>query len=376
MINLLPENNNSSFKGPRAPQATESGPGGPLDNNLEDKLIILKIVYSKTLPLRAFTGVPVINSASSSSKGGGNLTNIRNYSTLDFRNVPLDPNTVTGFTDGEGCFHVSITKSTDTKINWKTAVVFQFGLHISELSFLLRIQKYFNGVGYITPNVKNNIAFYTVTKFRDIVNVVIPHFLKYPLVSKKALDFHLFCRIVEVMFGKGHLNMEGLSKIVSFKASMNNGLSPSLISAFPDVKPYLPKINFHYVITDGWLVGFIAGEACFSILPQKNHFRTKFHITQHSRDLVLLEAIKSHIGTGYIYTSKNVTNYAVTSVNDCFNYILPFLNQNPLPESCNKLTNFLLWKEIVELINSKAHLTDEGRLRILDLKFKLNKYNN
>lgn len=90
-----------------------------------------------------------------------------------------------------------------------------------------------------------------MTKFRDIVNVVIPHFLKYPLISKKALDFHLFCRIVEVMSGKGHLNMEGLSKIVSFKASMNNGLSPSLISAFPNVKPYLPKINIHCVITDG-----------------------------------------------------------------------------------------------------------------------------
>ena len=52
-----------------------------------------------------------------SSPPRGNLTNIRSYSTLDFCNVPLDPNTVTGFTDGEGCFHVSITKSTDTKIN-------------------------------------------------------------------------------------------------------------------------------------------------------------------------------------------------------------------------------------------------------------------
>ena len=142
---------------------------------------------------------------------------------------------------------------------------------------------------------------------------------------------------------KGHLNMEGLSKMVSFKAGMNNGLTPSLISAFPDVKPNVPIINFNNAISDAWLIGFIAGECCFSILPQKNHFRTKFHITQHSRDLVLLEAIKSYIGTGYIYSNNNnVTNYAVTSVNDCFNFILPFLAQNPLPKSCNKFTNFLI----------------------------------
>jgi len=29
----------------------------------------------------------------------------------------LNPHFITGFTDAEGCFHVSITKSTDTKIN-------------------------------------------------------------------------------------------------------------------------------------------------------------------------------------------------------------------------------------------------------------------
>jgi hypothetical protein len=126
------------------------------------------------------------------------------------------------------------------------------------------------------------------------------------------------------MSTKGHLTMPGLSKIVSFKAGMNKGLTPSLISAFPGVKSYIPIINFNYVISDAWLVGFIAGESCFSILSQKNHFRKKFHITQHSRDFILLEAIKSHIGTGYIYSNKNITNYAETSVNDCFNYILPF----------------------------------------------------
>ncbi len=165
---------------------------------------------------------------------------------------------------------------------------------------------------------------------------ILPHFLNYPLLSKKAIDFHLFCKIVEVMSTKSHLTITGLQKIISFKASMNKGLTPSLVNAFPNVKPYIPVIVFNYIIQDAWLVGFIAGEACFSIFPYKrSSFRTNFHITQHSRDLILLEAIKTHIGTGNIHSNKNITNYAVTSINDCFNYILPLLARQPLPVISN-----------------------------------------
>ena len=175
------------------------------------------------------------------------------------QNLYLDPLFITGFSDAEACFHASVIKSTDTKINWKTSVVFQFGLHISELPLLLRIQEHFNGVGFIIKNVKNNTAYYTVTKFNDIVNVILPHFLNYPLLSKKAIDFHLFCKIVEVMSTKSHFTITGLQKIISFKASMNKGLTPSLVNAFPNVKPYIPVIVFNYIIQDAWLVGFIAG---------------------------------------------------------------------------------------------------------------------
>ena len=36
---------------------------------------------------------------------------------------------------------------------------------------------------------------------------------------------------------KEHLTMEGLSKIVAIKASMNTGLSDELKAAFPDITP-------------------------------------------------------------------------------------------------------------------------------------------
>jgi hypothetical protein len=40
----------------------------------------------------------------------------------------------------------------------------------------------------------------------------------------------------------------------------------------------------------------------------------------------------------------------------------------------NKLTNYLIWKEILLLVNSKAHLTTEGLNTIIGLKSKLNQW--
>lgn len=42
---------------------------------------------------------------------------------------------------------------------------------------------------------------------------------------------------VEVIKKKTHTTVEGLNKILSLKASINNGLSPALKEAFPKVIP-------------------------------------------------------------------------------------------------------------------------------------------
>jgi hypothetical protein len=76
-----------------------------------------------------------------------------------------------------------------------------------------------------------------VTKINDLVNVIIPHFNKYSLVTQKRVDFNLFSSLVSMVKNKEHLNKEGLSKIVSYKASLNKGLTKSLIDNFTDIVP-------------------------------------------------------------------------------------------------------------------------------------------
>jgi hypothetical protein len=54
-----------------------------------------------------------------------------------------------------------------------------------------------------------------------LTTIIIPHFEKYPLLTKKSADFILFKQVVELMSKKGHLSMDGLNQILNIKASMN-----------------------------------------------------------------------------------------------------------------------------------------------------------
>jgi hypothetical protein len=65
------------------------------------------------------------------------------------------------------------------------------------------------------------------------LNVIVNHFERYPLLTKKREDFLLFAQVVALMNQKKHLTLLGLHEIISLKASMNNcRLSTSLKEAF------------------------------------------------------------------------------------------------------------------------------------------------
>ena len=74
---------------------------------------------------------------------------------------------------------------------------------------------------------KNRYAFYfTVSKFSDITEKIIPFFKKYPILGVKALDFADFCKVAEMMKDKKHLTKDGLEKIKKIKAGMNRQRNP------------------------------------------------------------------------------------------------------------------------------------------------------
>jgi len=70
------------------------------------------------------------------------------------------------------------------------------------------IQSFF-GVGTIKVNKSKNTVLYCVAGQKELIEVIIPHFDKYPLLTQKRADFILFKSIVKLILNKEHLTTDG-----------------------------------------------------------------------------------------------------------------------------------------------------------------------
>ena len=77
----------------------------------------------------------------------------------------------------------------------------------------------------------------SITELEILREVVIPHFLKYPLLTQKRADFELFAKAVDLISAKKHLTADGLREIVSLRFGKGTKIPVELLEAFPDVIP-------------------------------------------------------------------------------------------------------------------------------------------
>ena len=59
--------------------------------------------------------------------------------------LKLDPNFVTGFTDAECSFMISILKDSERRIGWSVGARFEITLHLRDEDLLRKIKNYFEG---------------------------------------------------------------------------------------------------------------------------------------------------------------------------------------------------------------------------------------
>jgi len=97
----------------------------------------------------------------------------------------------------------------------------------------------------------------------------------------------------------------------------------------------------------------------------------RFTISLHVKDINLLQQIKSYFGVGNISKEyKNILQYRVTSIKDLTNKIIPHFEKFPL--ITQKKADFILFKEAIDLITRKEHLTAEGLEKIVAIKASIN----
>lgn len=241
-----------------------------------------------------------INRIPVSSKNLAAKIGVRNYSTVTPKTAKnLDPWFITGLFDAEGSFVVTILKNPRYKTGWNVQARIQMKMHEKDRDLILQIQEYFGGIGYISNPNKNSTVEFRVSTMKDITNVIIPHFDKYPLLTKKYTDYMCFKDIVKLMLEKEHNSLEGIQKIVNIKSSMNKGLSNELKEFFLETIPVKrEEIKNNYVVSEAkeWMAGFATGESNFFIAVQNSKTKSgiaislRFSIAQDVRDLPLLES--------------------------------------------------------------------------------------
>jgi len=162
---------------------------------------------------------------------------------------------------------------------------------------------------------------------------------------------------------------------------MNWGLSEKFKTEFIDHTPISrPFIETTNIPDPNWLAGFITGESNFGVYIQKSNtkighqVRLKFIISQHERDIKLMNLLKQYLECGEIYkkgSEKKVVELVITKITDITNIIIPLFTNNSLHGM--KQLDFLDFCKIAKLMGEGKHLTLEGFDLILSIKANMNK---
>jgi len=239
----------------------------------------------------------------------------------------------------------------------------------------LLIQKFFGNIGAVsTKNTRSTVEF-RVSTLSHLINVIIPHFEKYSLITNKHSDFFIFKQIVLLMSENQHRNLEGLQLILNNRASLNWGLTETLKLAFPLTLPVL-RVQVENKLENllpEWLAGFCSGECNFFITISRSYAWLRFSISQDVRDILLLENIVNFFNCGYVskYKNRKVCEFVVTKIDDIILYIIPFFEKYPIRGS--KHENYIYFKEAAYIIKNKQHLNKKGMDRVIELKNLMNK---
>lgn len=172
----------------------------------------------------------------------------------------INPWFLTGFTDAEGSFIISIYRDEKSKLKFRVTPSFSIHIHKKDILLLEGIKNTL-GVGKVRKNSETT-ALFRVDNIKEL-QVIIDHFKKYPLISAKYSDFLLFEQCYNLIKQKQHDKTKaGFEQILSFKYNLNEGLSEALKKGYPHIKPVdRPEFQFKCIPDPFWVSGFVSGDS-------------------------------------------------------------------------------------------------------------------
>lgn len=160
---------------------------------------------------------------------------------------------------------------------------------------------------------------------------------------------------------------------------MNWGLSHTLKAAFPNTKSVQrPEVVLQEIKDPNWIAGFTTGEGCFNVSiynssSNKYSARLIFKITQHSRDVQLINSLVEYFDCGayFSFEGREVSDFAVQRFSDIHEKIIPFFNKYPIFGV--KALDFADFCKVAEIMKVKGHLTESGLDEIRKIKAGMNR---
>ena len=288
---------------------------------------------------------------------------------------------LSGFTDAEGTFSITRYQGKARKDGARcpSGYTFEFSIQVrnDDLGILEQIKDYLKVGGLLfasrekarqngMPTAKDQVSF-KVRDFASIIDTVIPHFDKFPLLSKKAKDYQIFKEAA--LAHKAYLDNGGsfhkwgntthAGLIEDYRLRLNDGRQEYFNNGILYKSPYLDLVNKEQF--SAWFAGFVDGDGCFGAYLGKGENPSigfKFIIQLREDDAAVLSAVQDRIGCGHIRdksvgkcatkNTKPKKSYEITSANDCATYLLPIFREFVL--RAKKYRDCILFDEAVSLL--------------------------
>lgn len=244
----------------------------------------------------------------------------------------LDPWWVTGFTDGAGNFKMIYLPSNTTKCGFTVNLIYEVSVSRKNVDILYRLSFFFNA-GNIEYTA--NGATFTIINLPDILEIVLPHFNDYPVMSYKLRQYQLFKGAAMLIESYDDFSLEQYSNLLSYQNIVNKGkvfFCGHNIDYLPySIYPLENRDYYNFLILDfNYIAGLIDARASFFISKSGSkrnwpNYNILFYIDFNKTEIGLINQIILSLGCGKIKLGSNKAYYMVSNKKDIYNKIKPFL---------------------------------------------------
>ena len=292
---------------------------------------------------------------------------------------------ISGLTQTDGSFFCSIILSSKHRFGLQFRPKFTITADLDSKHVLDSIKSFLN-CGNVTINNKNHTAEFEVVKLQELSEIIIPHFLNYPVFCAKLHSFNLFKEIVIALINKEKRTKEGRVELLKLALSMNTTTNRkadridylfSLLDVVDSNNKNLIPNNIKEItspISNDFISGIIDGDGSFFVSFQKEgKIKTGFNITNDKASKPLLEEIQKQFqNIGSIQEgSKNELVYTINGLNQIINVLIPFVDENPL--FSERASHYNKFRTVSLMLKNEQPLSLQSKLNIVELAYNMNK---